>query len=375
MKLRTLVLVLMAALGTACTSMEKPRSTLDIKPVLSIRHGTQDAQSFYQLGRYYHGQNRLAPAEKAYLQAIATDEKHVDALNALGSLYAERGELERAAQMFRKVTAMAPGAAYLFNNLGYAYFLLGRLDEAYTAVRQALSLDSKLERAWANLERIAGLRPESSLVAAAMSRRLDLLPIDLASPSIADERLAAPSPAAPEPVTGPELAGDTELAVQVPDHNEVFANVAAPEPAVALGTVNGDAGGRLHFVSSIDPGELNGAPIKLASQESAKSAKTADGKPDTSAARIEVSNGNGVARFARKFSARLRADKIAVTRITNFGSYALKKTVVEYQPGHELTARDLIARIGFAARLLPAARTRPGSDIRISLGRDALGFE
>lgn len=367
MKLRTLVLVLMAALGTACTSMEKPRSTLDIKPVLSIRHGTQDAQSFYQLGRYYHGQNRLAPAEKAYLQAIATDEKHVDALNALGSLYAERGELERAAQMFRKVTAMAPGAAYLFNNLGYAYFLLGRLDEAYTAVRQALSLDSKLERAWANLERIAGLRPESSLVAAAMSRRLDLLPIDLASPSIADERLAAP-----EPVTVPELAGDTELAVQVPDHNEVFANVAAPEPAVALGTVNGDAGGRLHFVSSIDPGELNGAPIKVASQESAKSAKTTDGNPDISAARIEVSNGNGVARFARKFSARLRADKIAVTRITNFGSYALKKTVVEYQPGHELTARDLIARIGFAARLLPAARTRPGSDIRISLGRDAL---
>lgn len=375
MKLRMLVLALMAALGSACTSTDKPRATLDIKPVLSIRHGTQDAQSYYQLGRYYHGQKRLAQAEEAYLQATAADEKHVDAFNALGTLYAERGELERAAQMFRKVTAMAPGAAYLFNNLGYAYFLLGRPDEAYAAVRQALSLDNKLERAWANLKRIASLRPESSLAAAAVSRRLDLLPIDLASKSTPDERLTAPSPAVPEPVPALELTLDTELAIEVPDHDAVFANVAAPEPAVASVSVSSDGGGRLHSVSSTGPVEANAAPVRTASAESAGSARTTDAKPDISAARVEVSNGNGVARFARKFSSRLRADKVTVTRITNFGSFSLKKTVVEYQPGHEVTARTLIDRSGFAARLLPAVRTRPGSDVRIVLGRDALSAE
>lgn len=375
MKLRMLVIALMAALGSACTSTDKPRAALDIKPVLSIRHGTQDAQSYYQLGRYYHGQNRLTQAEAAYLQATVADDRHVDAFNALGSLYAERGELERAAQMFRKVTAMAPGAAYLFNNLGYTYFLLGRPEEAYAAVRQALSLDNTLERAWANLKRIASLRPESSLAAAAVSRRLDLLPIDLASKSIPDERLAAPSPAAPEPAPVLEMSLDTELAIELPDHNVIFANVAAPEPAVASASVNSDGGGRPHSVSSTGPVESNAAPVRIASAESAGSAKTTDGKPDISAARVEVSNGNGVARFARKFSSRLRADKVSVTRITNFGSFSLRKTVVEYQPGHELTARALMERIGFAARLLPAVRSRPGSDIRIALGRDALSFE
>lgn len=374
MKLRMLVLALMAALGSACTSTDKPRSTLDIKPVLSIRHGTQDAQSFYQLGRYYHGQNRLEQAEAAYLQATVADEKHVDAFNALGSLYAERGELERAAQMFRKVTAMAPGAAYLFNNLGYAYFLLGRPDEAYAAVRQALSLDDKLERAWANLKRIASLRPESSLAAAAMSRRLDLLPIDLASKTIPDGQRATPSPAAPEPVPAPELTLDTELAITVPEHNLLFANVAAPEPAVASGG-DSNAGGRSQFVSSIGSVESNGASVGTAGAEPGASPRTANGKSDVSSPRVEVANGNGVARFARKFSSRLRADNIAVTRITNFGSFSLKETVVEYQPGHETSARALMERTGFAARLLPAVRARPGSDIRIALGRDALSFE
>lgn len=351
MKLRILVLALTAALGSACSSNDKPRPALDIKPVLSIRHGTQDAQSFYQLGRYYHGQNRLAQAEEAYLQATAADENHVDAFNALGTLYAERGELERAARMFRKVTAMAPGAAYLYSNLGYAYFLLGRPDEAYAAVRQALSLDNKLERAWVNLKRIASLRPESSLAAAAISRRLDLLPIDLASNSTPDGRPVVPSPAAPKPVQAPELALDTELSIEALDHKVPFVNVAAPEPAPAPGT-----------------------PVKIATTP-AGSAKATEDHPDFSATRIEISNGNGVARFARKFSSQLKAGGMPVTRITNFASFSLKKTVVEYQPGHEVTARALIDRIRFAARLLPAVRSRPGSDVRIVLGQDALLLE
>lgn len=339
MKLRLPLLALMTALGSACTSTDKPRSTLDVKPVLAVRHGTQDAQSHYQLGRYYHGQNRLAQAEAAYMQATALDARHVDAVNALGSLYAERGELERAVETMRKATEMAPDAAYIYNNLGYASYLLGRSDQAYAALYRALSLDSKLERAWTNLQRIAARHPAAALAEGLAARRVDLLPTEL------PKAMPAAVPAKPAPAAPP----------------------AAEPPALADDSGNGEAGGSL----AKEPA-ANGGTIATAQAEPAGPAAPMKDPTDFSTIRIEVSNGNGVARFARKFSAQLRADSIPVARITNLGSFLLKETVIEYQPGHAAAAQALMARIGLAVRLVPAIRQRPRSDIRVALGKDAL---
>lgn len=344
MKLRLSVIALSAALGAACTTTDNSRAKLDVRPTLSVRHSAETAASYYQLGRYFHGQNRLAPAEEAYQRATALDAGHIDALNALGCLYAERGEMDRATESFAQAVALAPDAAYLHGNLGYAYLLQGRIVGAYAALHRALRLDPGFERGWRNLQRIAEQRPDAALAGAIAARQFDRLP----------DALPGTLPATP-PDTEPTQA------------------VSAPQPAAPAPAADSASSATADEPAAIPPSpvaESAPAPTAAAQPETLDQPSTAPRPWDFSALRIEVSNGNGVPRFARKFGAQLRADGLPVSRITNLGSFRLRQTVVEFQPGHEHAARALNVRLGLAARIVPAIKPRPRSDIRIALGQD-----
>lgn len=332
MKPLTLVLALLATFGAGCSSVDKPGAALRFEPVMSVRHGAPNAQSYYQLGRYYQGQKRLDKAEAAYLKALAADDRHVDALNALGSLYAERGELQRSVQMFQRVTAMAPDAAYLYNNLGFTYYLLGRLDDAYAAVLKALNLDQKLERGWVNLEQIAAARSEAAIVEAAKSRQLDQLPREPAVNSPPDTAANETLQTASEQSPSPKL----ELALETPTQ--------APQA---------DAG-------------------RQTPEESAEGLEKTESQALLSDVRVEVSNGNGVVGFARKFSAQLRANEIRVTRITNHRPYTITKTNIHYDPRFEDAAHALMQQFKLTGRIVATRTPRAGADIRIVLGQDVI---
>ena len=377
MKLRLLVIALLAALGSGCSSIDKQRQAMDIEPLYSVRHGASDAQSYYQLGRYYQGQYRLAQAEAAYLKAIAIDRRNLDAYNALGRLYAERGELERSTKIFEQATTMAPKTAYLYNNLGFAYYLRGRFDDAYVAVRKALSLDASLARGWVNLEKIAASRPDATLLAAVKARQFDALPSEFTT---AVAPLAAAPPATETVQQAVDPASATQLTVApaasspagaIPIGASATADPRQP-PDKAPETEQPIAGSKYVLVSASREAVANGGVILITS--AASSTNPPPQRSPRPATRLEVSNANGVSRFATHFSAKLRSDDIPVARITNFGSSQLKQTVIEYQPGYEDEARELIDRTRLAVRLIPAIRPRPGSDIRIVLGWDALQF-
>ena len=354
MKPLTLVLALVATFGAGCSSINKPSAALHFEPVMSVRHGAPNAQSYYRLGRYYQGQKRLEQAESAFLKALAADDRHVDTLNALGSLYAERGELKRSEQMFQRVTAMAPGAAYLYNNLGFTYYLLGRLDEAYAAVLKALNLDAKLERGWVNLEQIAGARSQAAIVEAAKARQLEQLPRELAvnSPpaTAAKETLQIASEQSPSPKLGLSLEMPTQV-TQAEGGTPTSAKSAdAPTVAVTpnVGTIE------THEEKSVDALEKSESQALL------------------SDVRVEVSNGNGVVGFARKFSAQLRANEIRVTRITNQRPYSVTKTDIHYDPRYEDAARALMQQYKLTGRIVANQTPRARADIRIVLGQDAV---
>lgn len=300
MKAKQLGPTLLLILATGCAVHPPQRSAWEIQPLVSVRHSGQNAQAYYDLGRYHHHQRRREQAESAYLRAVALDDKHADALNALGVLYAERGEPERSVHMFKAAAAKKPEAAYLHNNLGFSLSLQGRHQEAYAAIHQALILDPGLERAWANLAGIAAACSDEALAELARSRRLAGMPSAIASPSL-QESAAVPA-APPTSRTPPE------------------------DPAKAT------------------------------------------------LFRLELSNGNGIARFAARFREQLQADGIPVQRLSSRKPYGVAITVVEYQPGYEETAKALMARTGIQGQLKPAKAPRTGIDIRFVLGRDAVGL-
>ncbi|MBP7525177.1 MAG: LytR C-terminal domain-containing protein, partial [Propionivibrio sp.] len=414
MKLRLLVVALIAALGTGCATTDKSGlGAYKIKPDSTVRHGAPDAQSYYQLARFYHGQKRLDKAELAYIKAIALDGGRVDSYNALGSLYAERGDFERAVQQFELAAGINPKSAYVQNNLGYAYYLQGRYEDAYQAVRRGLALDPKMQRGWINVGMIAKAQADKDgsthtvFTEAVKGRRLAALPATLgatmgpdAEPvvepiqesalNVADAAVPAAEPAAEvsRPTITPEAVGSASVAVQSPDPeaqvvvsadaNEVSprnseenlaegkfvlistgrevvnltvsAETAKPEPVATVGLATPPA--PTVPALPVNPTLGDGLAIDLAEVD------------------VEVTNANGVTGFAKKISAQLRNDNIVVKRITNHTSFQLVETVIEYQPGFENAAQALISRTKLPANLVPAKAPRDRSDVRIFLGRD-----
>lgn len=368
MKTSVLTLSVLTVLLAACSTPNTPQAKWKIEPYQAVRHGAPSAQSYYQLGRYFQGQHRLDKAEEAYQSALAIDGDHVDVLNALGSLYAERGELGRAAQVFEKLVVLQPAAAYLHNNLGYCYLLQGRMTEAYAEVYKAIVLDETLERGWSNLDQIAMAGNQAQLLAAVKSRQLASLPTDLNARNAS--AVTAVVAVAPDNVPAP---------VGTPMATQAAIEVSPSQPMRAVA----DAGGsdrhvrasEEHFILVSASREIVALdePIEIGSPVSGPGAVAADiVKATTGGARIEVSNGNGVSRFANRFTAQLKRLSIRVSRITNFDTYVLKTTVVEYQPGYASVAQRLAEEVGPTAEIEPAHRPRQGTDVRVVLGRDAL---
>lgn len=403
MKLSTLVLALIAALGSGCASTDKARLAYEVRPDSTVRHGAPNAQSYYHLGRYYHGQMRLDMAETAYMKALALDSRQVDAYNALGSLYAERGQLERSVQQFEKALQIAPRAGYLHNNLGFAYYLQGRLADAYDAVRKALILDATLEHGWLNLERIAIGQSDKQLIATAKSRKAEALPATLLATNMNSGKVSSepaeqvpaevnttPRPQLTEPIPDSSRSSiavangsgaSTAIVVQrskVPAH--AVASSAVTAPPQANDVEQRVEGGHFVLVSSSRKTVNLSEPLKIAKAESATAAPlpakvsvaASDHRIDISSINVEISNANGVGGFALKFGAQLRKVGIPVKRITNYDSFMLKETIVEYQPGHQDAARAVMLRTRLDARLAPAKGPRDRSDVRIVLGRNAL---
>lgn len=398
MKLRMLVIALAGALGAGCASTDKGPRAYQVEPVSNVSHGgVSSAQSYYQLGRYYHGQKRYDQAETAYRKSIALDAGQAAANNALGSLYAERGDLERSVQHFEKALAAAPEAGYLHNNLGFAYYLQGRMNEAYEAVRKALALDATLERGWANLQRIADHRSETQIAAAPKSGHPEAssstpsanpAPAEVIAPAVATapaiDRKGEPPLASP-----PSRIAifDASSASATAPRSELAAPVTADSTTQEVSLQPADADGRSddgRFVLvSTNREVVNLAqPLVLAKAEPAAQLPESPSAPATLPAHnadinvsrisIEVSNGNGVGGFARKFSLQLREDGIPVRRITNHVSFQLKETIIEYQPGYQDAANALMRRIQLDARAMPAPGPRAGTNVRIVLGRDVV---
>lgn len=372
MKPKLIALAVAAILGPGCATHDKPRAALDIEPVLSVRHGAPEAQAQYQLGRYYQGQYRYEQAELAYMRALALDNRHVDAMNALATIYAAQGNLQGSTQMLERVIAMAPDAAYLYNNLGYAYFLQGRFEDAYGAVRKALRLDPTLPRAWANLERLADLTPGGDAIAAAVkARRLEDIP-----PQLAADGTIGPAGAADTPVA-PVVTPDIEVAADTQENRAVLVageNIDAGE-SYGLSTTAGDVVAEDGVVDLPAPASAP-SPVRTAAAPPSASAESGASQPggENARYRLEVANGNGVAGFARRISAHLRSLDFPVARITNHRSFSLDQSEIEFEPGFERAARNLMVSTGLQARLVGASNPRPRAEVRLVLGRDALSY-
>ncbi len=138
---------------SSCASYQKAADSeaWSIKPTYNVRHSTETPDAYYQLGRYYQGQNRYEQAQVAYQKALAIDGAYAEARNGLGVVYAMQGRQQEALEQLRLAVKQAPNAAHIHSNLGYALYLSGSYAEAASTLERAVALEPTNQAAHTNL--------------------------------------------------------------------------------------------------------------------------------------------------------------------------------------------------------------------------------
>lgn len=99
----------------------------------------------------HHTAGQLPEAEKLYRQVLQNTPDHPVALNLLGALAMQSGNVEAAIDLMSKATVVSPEYGDAHSNLGLALQARGRLEEARDSFEKVLSLNPEQAEAHGNL--------------------------------------------------------------------------------------------------------------------------------------------------------------------------------------------------------------------------------
>jgi predicted TPR repeat methyltransferase len=123
-----------------------------------------------------HRADHLDEAEAVYGRILAVAPDHADALNFMGILAVNRGQIDRAIELMERSIALDPGHADRYNNLGNVFITAERFDEAVAAYEKALELAPTHASAYSNLGIIYRLQRRFNDAARAYERAIELDP-------------------------------------------------------------------------------------------------------------------------------------------------------------------------------------------------------
>ncbi len=95
---------------------------------------------YYNLGNALKAQGNLDEAAESYRKALLLQPDYAEAHVNLGNVLQAQGKLDEAVEHYRKALALKPGLAETHYNLGSALQAQGRLDETNDYFRRALAL-------------------------------------------------------------------------------------------------------------------------------------------------------------------------------------------------------------------------------------------
>ncbi|MDP4125538.1 MAG: tetratricopeptide repeat protein [Bacillota bacterium] len=128
---------------------------------LYLRDNPSDAMAYNKLGVVFVKRPNRSEAKRCFQEALKYDVKLVPALNNLGNIAREEGELEQAIEYYRKAILIDPDYPLPHNNLSVVYKQLGRYKDFVREIKTAKRLENrnvlqpkKKQTMWSLLARI-----------------------------------------------------------------------------------------------------------------------------------------------------------------------------------------------------------------------------
>lgn len=398
---------------SGCASYQKTAGSeaWSIKPAYSVRHSSETPEGFYQLGRYYQGQNRHDLAIAAYQKALAIDSAFAEARNGLGVNYAMQGRQQEALEQFRLAVKLAPDASHIHNNLGYALYQSGSYAEAASALERAVALEPANQAAHTNLALAldkAGNRekavqvmaqaakPQSAENVPPVAGEMQQTQNPVPAPTVATT--AAPSPAPQQALALPKNWGVITQAARKPvplvesriqavqlspnvyelrERAEVrVASATKPQQQASVQS-NGFSLREPHVKErNVIAARAAQKPVPAAEsrvQVAQPASRVTGPAPAAKPYRIEVSNGNGVTGMARKVAGFLGGEGYSSARLTNQKSFQVASSQVQYRSGYREQAQSLVSALPGKPGIVQTDDLRVDISVRIVLGKDVAG--
>jgi tetratricopeptide (TPR) repeat protein len=110
---------------------------------LSLDDGNRPADwaLYYQRGIAYERGGKWDKAQPDFLKALDLNPDQPDVLNYLGYTWVDKGQnLTQALDMIQKAVKAQPTDGFIVDSLGWAFFKLGRVDDAVSTLEQAVQL-------------------------------------------------------------------------------------------------------------------------------------------------------------------------------------------------------------------------------------------
>jgi tetratricopeptide (TPR) repeat protein len=306
----------------------------------SVEVAATSADDAYLAGRNHHLARRYEAARAAYEAALRVAPLHVDARNGLATLHAEQREFAQAIALWRVLTesltmASGPGKAYLFSNLGHAYFLSGEYGNALVSLEKACLLDPLNHRSWQllgeTLRKLGHEERAQQMLSQANALRTHDFREDYAAAG------------------GKSTVTSIERAVKSGTREETGWN----HTQLHVG-----ADGMLEL-------RRGPPPVVLPSRETAAGGQGLNPQP---VVLLEIRNGNGVAGMARTLARQLNMGELKVTRLSNEQRFGVRSTRIEYEAAYREAAERLAHRFG-GAQLQEVTDCAP-ANLRVIIGRD-----
>lgn len=322
--------------GSSAAPSRGQASTVPVKvaQASAVTPAMPSGDALYTQGLAAHGAGQLALASQRYAQALKVAPQHVGALNGLAVIYAQSNRTDEALRLFAYASELAPASAHLRNNAGYALLRAGRLDEAEIALNKARELDPSNAQTQQNL----------ILLAAAKSAR---------EPTAQAVQEGVGEPAGPQLI----VVAPNVFELQVP-------TTAVTETVLPAIPTQGDtarpAGGKLAPGSALDGAIM----ARLAAISTSTTLR---------GVRLEVSNGVGITRLARRTADRLATEGVKTARLTNAKPYRQAQTEIQYLAGQAQAAQALQSRLPVATIAVPANHLNASVQLRLVLGHDIAG--
>jgi Flp pilus assembly protein TadD len=107
----------------------------------AVQRDPKNASLWLEVAYARERQRDLAGAEEAARRTLALEPKNTQALNFLGYLFADHNvKLDEAVPLIQKALALDPDNPYYIDSLGWAYYRLGRLEDARSELERAVEL-------------------------------------------------------------------------------------------------------------------------------------------------------------------------------------------------------------------------------------------